>query len=200
MVGGITLRLALAHPDIGRVIAPTRKALPPHENLENPVADHLQSLVASVPEWAVDALICSLGTTMAKAGSQAAFREVDYVLPLEFAKAAQFCGARTLALVTAIGASVDSRFFYARTKGQLERDVQAIGFRSLTIVRPSMIGGQRDEHRLGESVVLHISKVLGPILPKKFRISPAQNIARALIDSVIAESPGCHFLFAESLL
>src|ERR1700730_13502908 len=152
-VGGITLRRALAHPDFEHVVAPTRKALPPHKKLDNPVSDRLQPLVARVPEWAADALICSLGTTMAKAGSKAAFREVDYVLPLQFAKAAQSCGARTLALVTAIGASVDSRFFYARTKGELERDVQAIGFQSLTIVRPSMIGGQRNERRLGASVV-----------------------------------------------
>jgi hypothetical protein len=63
------------------------------------------------------------------------------------------------------GASVDSRFFYARTEGELERDVQAIGFQSLAIVRQSMIGGRRNERRLGESVVLHISKVLGPLPP-----------------------------------
>jgi uncharacterized protein YbjT (DUF2867 family) len=199
LVGAHTLRLALAHPDIEQVIAPTRRALPVHKKLTNPVSDRLQSLVARVPEWAADALICSLGTTMAKAGSEAAFREVDYVLPLQFAGAAQSCGARTLALVTAIGASVDSRFFYARTKGELERDVQAIGFQSLTIVRPSIIGGQRDELRLGESVVLHLSKVLHPILPKKFRINAAPNIAGALVDSVIAGLPGCHFRFSESL-
>jgi uncharacterized protein YbjT (DUF2867 family) len=199
LVGANTLQLALAHPDIEHVIAPTRKVLPPHKKLTNPVSERLQPLVARVPEWAADALICSLGTTMAKAGSKAAFREVDYVLPLQFASAAKSCGARTLALVTAIGASVDSRFFYARTKGELERDVQAIGFQSLTIVRPSIIGGQRDDLRLGESVVLRLSKVLGPILPKKFRINPAANIAGALIDSVIAALPGCHFRFAASL-
>jgi hypothetical protein len=85
-------------------------------------------------------------------------------------------------------------------QGELERDVQAIGFLSLTIVRPSIIGGQRSEHRLGESIALHISKVLGPILPKKFRISSAHNIAQALIDSVVAGKPGHHFRFAESLL
>jgi uncharacterized protein YbjT (DUF2867 family) len=200
LVGANTLRLALAHADIEHVIAPTRKALPPHEKLTNPVFDRLQPLVARVPEWAADALICSLGTTMAKAGSKAAFREVDYVLPLQFAKAAKSCGATTLALVTAIGASVDSKFFYARTKGELERDVQAIGFQSLTIVRPSIIGGQRAELRVGERVVLRLSQALGPILPEKFRISAAPNIAGALIDSVIAGLPGCHFRLAESLL
>jgi len=145
LVGANTLRLALAHPDIEHVIAPTRKALPPHKKLTNPVSDRLQPLIAKVPEWAADALICSLGTTIAKAGSKAAFREVDYVLPLQF------------------------------------------------------ISGQRDDLRLGESVVLRLSKVLGPILPKKFHINPAANIAGALIESVIAALPGCHFRFSESL-
>jgi uncharacterized protein YbjT (DUF2867 family) len=200
LVGANVLRLALAHPDIERVIAPTRKPLPPHEKLTNPVSDRLQLLVARVPEWAPDALICALGTTMGKAGSKAAFREVDYVLPLQFASAAKSSGARTLALVSSIGASVDSRFFYARTKGELERDVRTVGFQSLTIVRPSIIGGQRDELRLGEGVALCLSRVLGPILPKRFRISEAPNVAGALIDSVIAGLPGCHFRLAESLL
>ena len=89
LVGAHSLRLALAHPRIARVIAPTRKALSAHEKLTNPVSDGLQALIARVPEWAPDALICALGTTMAKAGSQASFREVDYVLPLRFAQAAK---------------------------------------------------------------------------------------------------------------
>jgi hypothetical protein len=73
-------------------------------------------------------MICT-GTTMAKAGSRETFREVDYVLPLEFAKATEPTGAQTLALVTAIGASVDSRFFYARTKEERERERRPSPFR-----------------------------------------------------------------------
>ena len=160
LVGAHTLRLALAHPRIAQVIAPTRKALPTHEKLTNPVSGSLQTLVASVPEWGPDALICALGTTMAKAGSRASFREVDYVLPLHFGTAAKASGASTFALVTAIGAAADSRFFYPRTKGKPERDVRAIGFDSLTIVRPSMIGGQREEHRAGEGFVLNLTREL----------------------------------------
>jgi uncharacterized protein YbjT (DUF2867 family) len=200
LVGAHTLRLALAHPRIAHVFAPTRKALSGHVKLTNPVSDRLQTLVASVPEWAPDALICALGTTMAKAGSKASFREVDYVLPLRFASAAKSSGASTFAVVTAIGAAADSRFFYARTKGELERDVRAIGFDSLTIVRPSMIGGPRQEHRAAERFVLSLSKVLGPSLPKQFRVSPAPNIAAALIDAVVLGPPGCHWRFAASLL
>jgi uncharacterized protein YbjT (DUF2867 family) len=72
-----------------------------------------------------DALICALGTTMAKARSQASFREVGYLLPLRFATTAKSSGADAFALLTAIGAAADSRFFYTRTKGELERYVQA---------------------------------------------------------------------------
>jgi len=200
LVGAHTLRLALAHPHIAQVIAPTRKALPAHEKLANPVSDALQTLVARVPEWAPDALICALGTTMAKAGSKASFREVDYVLPLQFATAAKASGASTFALVTAIGAAADSRFFYPRTKGELEREVQAIGYHSLTIIRPSMIGGQRAGHRAGEGFVLGLLQALGPVLPKAFRISPALNIAAALVDAAVLGPVGCHFRFADSLL
>jgi uncharacterized protein YbjT (DUF2867 family) len=93
--------------------------------------------------------ICATGTTIKKAGSKEAFRSVD--LPLSFARLAHQAGAQDFALVSAIGASVDSSFFYARVKGELERDVREIGFRSLTILRPSIIEGERDEVRLAET-------------------------------------------------
>ncbi len=163
LVGSHTLQLALAHPRITRVIAPTRKTLPGHAKLVNPVSDDLKAMIARVPEWAPDGLICALGTTMAKAGSRIAFREIDYVLPLCFATAAKAAGATTFALVSAMGSAADSRFFYPRTKGELDRDVQAIGYASLTIVRPSIIGGERHEHRAAESIALRLLKVLGPV-------------------------------------
>jgi len=203
-VGRYALAQALSHPAISRVVAPSRrplrKPLGPHDKLANPVTPDLQSLVAELPAWRVDALICCLGTTINKAGSKAAFREVDYVLPLMFARAAHMYGASAMGLVSAIGASSASRFYYAKTKGDLETAVAAIGFPSLTIVRPSLIGGERDEFRLAESAALRLSKILGPVLPKKFRISPAPNIATALIDAIVERPPGCHFRYAESLL
>jgi len=200
LVGRYALVQTLSLPEISHVVAPSRKPLNPHNKLTNPVTDRLPSLVAELPAWDVDGLICCIGTTIKKAGSQEAFREVDYVLPLMFAKAARMCGATAMGLVTAIGASSDSRFYYAKTKGDLETDVMAIGFPSLTIVRPSIIGGKRDEFRFAESAVLRMSKILGPMLPKKLRISPAPNIATALIDGIVEQPPGCHFRYAESLV
>ena len=199
LVGKNALARALAHTSIAAVIAPTRKALPRHEKLSNPVSPQLEPLLPEVVTWGVDAVICAMGTTIGKAGSNEAFRQVDYVLPLAFARLAHQQGAGTFSLVSAIGASVHSHLFYAKTKGEVERDIQGVGFKSLTILRPSMIDGKRDEFRFAESVVLRLSHILGPILPKRFRANPASKIAEVLVDAVVASEPGYHFRYSGSL-
>jgi uncharacterized protein YbjT (DUF2867 family) len=136
LVGRNTLTQALAQPAITQVIAPTRKPLAAHDKLMNPVAPKLELLLPAVTEWGPDAAICATGTTIEKAGSKEAFRSVDHDLPLSFARLAHQAGTQNFALVSAIGASVDSSFFYASVNGELERDVREIGFRSLTILRP----------------------------------------------------------------
>src|SRR5271156_4042145 len=183
LVGSSTLKVAVASPEISEVVAPTRTPLAPQNKLVNPVDSRLEGLTQSAKNWTVDAVVCALGTTKAKAGSEEAFRYVDYTLPVVFAKAAHAAGAETFALVSAIGAATNSMFFYAKTKGEVEREIQQIGFCSLTICRPSIIAGERSETRIAEGAVLAILRVLAPILPKKFHINPASVIAASLLDS-----------------
>jgi len=147
----------------------------------------------------VDAVVCALGTTAAKAGTKEALRHVDYDLPLFFAKECHAEGVETFALVSAIGASSTSMFFYARTKGELERDIRQIGFRSLTICRPSIIAGARTEVRNAERAALSVSRLLAPVLPKKFHVNPAPVIAASLLNSVLAARPGSQWIFAEAM-
>jgi uncharacterized protein YbjT (DUF2867 family) len=199
LVGRTTLKQALARSEISEVVAPTRRPLTPQNKLLNPVNLRLDELASRVKSWTVDAVICALGTTKAKAGSREAFRYVDYTLPLVFGKAAHGAGAETFALVSAIGADTNSLFFYARTKGEVERDIQQIGFCSLTIYRPSIIDGERSESRIAERAVLALSRALAPILPKKFHVNPAPVIAASLLDSVLTARPGCRWIFAEEL-
>jgi uncharacterized protein YbjT (DUF2867 family) len=199
LVGSSALKLAIANPAISEVIAATRRPLMPQDKLINPVNLRLEEMAPKMKDWNVDAVICAFGTTKAKAGSREAFRYVDYTLPLVFAKAAHGAGAETFALVSAIGAATNSMFFYARTKGEVERDIQQIAFRSLTICRPSIIAGERSEPRFAEGAVLGISRALAPILPKKFHANPAPVIAAALLDSILAARPGCRWIFAEEL-
>jgi uncharacterized protein YbjT (DUF2867 family) len=199
LVGRNVRAQALAHPSITEVIAPTRKTLPERDKLINPVAIHIHELLPEMSNWKPDAVINATGTTIKKVGSREAFRLVDYDLPLSFAKAAYKESARNYALVSAIGASLTSRIAYARIKAELERDVQKIGFKSLTILRPSMIGGERKEFRLGESIFLWLSRVLAPVVPKGFHVNPATVIARVLVDTAVTGKPRVHFRFSDSL-
>ncbi|WP_263359076.1 Rossmann-fold NAD(P)-binding domain-containing protein [Acidicapsa ligni] len=200
LVGKNVLAQALAHPDVIGVVAPTRRPLAPHPKLRNPVSDHLDSLLSAEITQGIDGVVCTLGTTIGKAGSKEAFREVDYVLPLTFARSAYEHGVGTFVLVSASVANVGSAIFYPRIKGEVERDLELVGFRSLTIVRPSLIGGERDESRFGESVALRLMSIFAPILPKKLQINPAPTIAAACLSAAMGAKPGVHFRLAENLV
>lgn len=191
LVGSRTLQLALSSDAINQVIAPTRKPLAANDKLANPVGTHLEELVPLLMSSRPDAIICALGTTQAKAGSKEAFRHADYELPIAFGNAAYAAGIETFAVVTAMGASPDAVSFYYRTKGEVEREIQKIGFRSLTICRPSLIDGKRNETRAAEGAALMLFRFLAPVLPKKFHVNSADTIAANLLDAVIAARTGC---------
>ena len=197
-VGQEVLRLALADSQVQRVVAPTRRALPPHPKLENPLVDYA-SLSGSEPWWEVDAVICTLGTTIGKAGSQEAFRRVDHEYPLAVARHALMHGARSYALNSSVGADAGSKTFYLRTKGEVERDLDALGYCSYTIVRPSVIWGERQEVRLGEKLAIFVLTALKPVVPRRYRVVPAVRIARAMLDRALAGVPGRRVIESEAL-
>ena len=199
LVGSRVLKLAFASEAISEVIAPTRKPLTPGDRLVNPVVSRLEHFVSSLASYEPHAVICALGTTQAKAGSKEAFRHVDHELPIAFGKAAHAAGVGTFAIVTALGASPTSRSFYYKTKGEVERDVRKIGFRSLTICRPSLIGGERVEARRAEGAALALLRLLSPLLPKKFHVNPADAIAASLLAAVVAAEEGCRRINAEEM-
>lgn len=199
LVGQQVLHKALASERVGWVVAPTRRALPFHPKLLNPVLD-FDHLPDNAPWWAVDAVVCALGTTLKVAGSQAAFYRVDHDLPLRVAQLALRHGAQAYALNSALGADPRSRVFYSRTKGELERDVQALGYPSLTLVRPGLIGGERHESRPAEQIGVRVSQWLRPLLPPRYRVVPAERIAHHLLESALAGVPGTRVLMSEALV
>lgn len=198
LVGREVLRLALADKQVERVVAPTRRALPAHERLENPVVDY-PALHGGEPWWRVDAVVCALGSTIKKAGSRESFRQVDHGYPLQVALHALENGARSYALNSSVGADAGSRNFYLRTKGELERDLDLLGYCSITIVRPSVIWGERQEARLGESLAIFALTALRPVVPRRYRVVPAARIAKALLDGAMAGIPGKRVLESEEI-
>jgi len=198
LVGQSVLRQALTHPQVEQVIAPTRRLLPPHARLFNPVVD-FEALPTEAGWWNVDAVICTLGTTIKAAGSQAAFRRVDHDHPLQVAQIALKHGAKAFALNSALGADAASRVFYSRTKGELERDLRALGYLSLTLVRPGLIGGDRHESRPAEQIGVRVSQWLRPLLPPRYRVVPAERIAFHLLQAVLAAQPGVRVVMSEDI-
>lgn len=200
LVGGHVLDQALADPRVTAVVAPVRRPTARvHPKLSSPPID-FEHLDPDASWWHADAVICTLGTTMKRAGAKAAFRRVDHDYPLEAARLARTRGTPTYVLNSAIGADVDSRFFYNRIKGELEQDLLKEGFVSITFVRPGLIGGGRAEFRLGERVSAGVLNVLGPILPRRWRVNPATRIAEALLTAALAPQPGQHVVTAEHLI
>lgn len=140
LTGEHLLDRILSEPTLAKVIAPARKALAEHPRLDNPVGP-LAELLPQL-DGSIDTAFCCLGTTIKEAGSEEAFRAVDFDLPLAVGKRALEMGARHYLVVSALGADAKSSIFYNRVKGELEQALQEQGWPQLTIARPSLLFGQ----------------------------------------------------------
>lgn len=200
LVGRHVLQLLLADARCSAVVAPVRRVLDVDApKLRAPSID-FDAMPGGAEWWEVDAAICALGTTMKQAGSEDAFRRVDHDYPLAIARNVLRGGASVFVLNSAVGADPESRFFYNRVKGEVERDLVALGFPSLTVVRPGLIGGKRGEFRPGERAASLALGAFGPLLPRRWRINPASRIATAMVEAVMQPRPGVHVIGSDALV
>jgi uncharacterized protein YbjT (DUF2867 family) len=193
------LHLAMQHPEIPRVVAPSRRPLPSHVKLENPVVD-FDKLPEDVPWWKADFAVCALGTTLRQAKSRAGFYLVDHEYVLAAAGLTHRAGTPTFCLVSSLGANHLSRVYYLRVKGETERDLTALGFASLTIARPSLlIGGPRASGRPVEALGLFIGKYLAALLPRRYRTVSTLQVAQALLAAALCAPAGVQVIESERL-
>ena len=190
LVGGHVLQLLLADLAYERVVTVGRRELPlTHGKLEQRVFDLGALDTLGVPH--LNAVFCCLGTTIKAAGSQAAFRKVDYDYVVGFARVGQRAGATQFLLVSAIGADPRSRIFYSRVKGEVERAVRELPYKGVQIFRPSFLMGDRREARLGERVGVPIARAVAPLLVgplRRYRPVHAAEVARAMV-RIASEAP-----------
>lgn len=190
LVGQQVLSQALDDPRVEALVAPTRRALTTtHRKLVAPII-RFDDLPVSADWWQADAAICTLGTTIKKAGSRENFREVDRDYPLAVARLARKHGTPSFVVVSAMGANRNSRFFYSRVKGELEADLAALNFPSLTLVRPGLIRGEREEQRTGENIAAKVLQLFGPLVPKALRINQSSKVAQVLLNAALHDQPG----------
>lgn len=199
-VGNDLLQLALSLSHITRVIAPTRSKLPTHEKLFNPLVD-FENLSSDASWWQADFALCALGTTLRKAGSEAKFYRVDHDYVVSAATISHRAGTPTFGLVSSLGANKASKQFYQRVKGETEQDVAAIGFKSLTIARPSLLlTDVRTDSRPIEQIGQWLGRYLKNVIPQKYRPVETAQVARALIEAGMEAPTGIHYLESETLI
>jgi uncharacterized protein YbjT (DUF2867 family) len=148
---------------------------------------------------AADAVFCCLGTTIAVAGSKAAFERVDYHLVLELARACKQQGAQQFLVVSAVGSSARSLAFYSRVKARMEESVRELAYASTSILRPSLLIAKRAERRLAEEIGQRLAPLLNPLLRgelAKYRAVRAEDVAAAMVQLAKAQTPGAtvHYL------
>ena len=188
------LAAAGAWREVGALV---RGALPPGLATSKVVAVRVDyAALEPPPAWLeAEQVFCALGTTIRQAGTQEAFRRVDFDFPLALARAAAASGVRHFLLVSALGADPASRVFYSRVKGELEAAVSRLGLRSVTIARPSLLLG-RDPPRRSEA----LGGSLGFLVPRRWRPVQASSVARRLIEAAQRDAPGVHILENAALL
>ena len=180
-----------------------RKAAAPSPSAGPLLRQHVVDFAALPPMPSAEMAFCCLGTTIKVAGSQAAFRAVDFDAVLHFARAAQRAGVRRFGVVSALGASAKSTSFYNRVKGEMEAELATLGFTSLVIARPSLLAGDRaslaQPLRLGERIALAVTAPLAPFIPKAWRPVQAATVARALLRAVAQGKPAVQVLESAAL-
>lgn len=184
LVGREILRGLVADPSVAAIHVLGRRRVEGTAKVTSHIVDF--AALPALPR--LDEVYLALGTTIRSAGSQEAFRALDFDANLAVAKAALSAGARRAGLVSAMGATAKSGIFYVRVKGELEDALSALPFERLVIARPSMLAGDRKSlgqpARTGERIALTVSRLLGPLVPKNYRSVAAADVAKSLLTRV----------------
>jgi uncharacterized protein YbjT (DUF2867 family) len=184
LVGHYLLQELIEDPTYSEVVVFSRKRISlQHEKLTQVITE-FSDLLLIEEKIKGDALFCCLGSTIKKAGSQLAFRKVDYELPVILAEIASANHVNSYLVVSSIGADAKSGNFYLKTKGEMENAVSAYDFKNLVIFRPSILLGERTETRIGESIGKAVMNILSPLLigpAKKYKPVHGKTVARAML-------------------
>jgi uncharacterized protein YbjT (DUF2867 family) len=184
LIGGRLLSRLLAHPDYDRVAVWVRRPVSLQIHKFSQLVVDFERLADYADQLDAQDVYVALGTTIKKAGSQEAFRKVDFDYPLALARIAKERGARRFLLVSALGADARSRMFYNRVKGEVEEAIAGAGIAQTWFFRPSLLVGPREEVRPGERAANAIGKAVAPFLIgglRKYRPIAADAVAAAMV-------------------
>lgn len=175
-----------------KVIALSRKPIKnTKRKLQNIITD-FNDLTTIKEQLKADDVFCAMGTTIATAGSQEAFKRVDLDIPLQIAEIARANGAKKFILVSSIGADAKSSVFYSRMKGELEEALKKLRYDWLFIFRPSILLGDRKEKRTGEQIGRFVAEKFsflfaGPL--RKYKGTPVYLLGKQMVKAAQHQQP-----------
>jgi uncharacterized protein YbjT (DUF2867 family) len=202
LVGGHCLRYLLEEPSYTKVIVLVRKPLTiVHDKFVQHVID-FGELETQCEYLAAEDVYCCLGTTIKKAGTQEAFRKVDFDYPVKLAALTEHCGANQFLIVSSLGADPHSRIFYNRVKGEVEEAIRKMPLMAFHVFRPSLLLGERKEHRAGEKIGAVAMTALNPAMIgplRKYRAIQARDVAKAMVRVAQMDLQGVHIFESQQI-
>ncbi|MCP3890523.1 MAG: NAD(P)H-binding protein [Desulfobulbaceae bacterium] len=204
LIGGYCLQTLLNDPTYSEVTALVRKPiLKTHRKLKT-IATNFSNLEHELSNIQAQDIYCCLGTTIKKAGSQEAFKQVDYSLVVTVAEIMNKMGSEQFIVISSMGADKNSKVFYSRVKGEMEEALKEINYPCLRIIRPSLLLGSREEFRLGEKIGAWLTPILKPLMLgslKKYRPVQAESVAEFMV-KVAHDEPvsGVHVYESDMIL
>jgi uncharacterized protein YbjT (DUF2867 family) len=195
LVGRRVLARLLRDPAYTQVCVVARRPLDAADPRLTTVISDFADLAALGDALAVDDVYCCLGTTLRRAGSKAAFADVDERMVVELARATRAAGARQFLVVSAVGASEHALAFYSRVKGRMERAVAALDFDAVHIFQPSLLLGERSERRPGEAAAQKLAPLLGRLTRgplHRYQPVAADEVAEAMLRIALRGDGGVH--------
>lgn len=186
LVGKELVKLLSEDKNYSKVKLITRRVIPLNSpKAETILLEDFSRLLSVESEIVADVFFVCIGTTIKKAGTKENFRKTDFELPVNIAKIAQKLNVRQMVVISSIGANISSSNFYLHTKGEMEEGVAKEFTGVLNFIRPSLLLGNREEHRTGEhiaSVVLRLFGwiMIGPL--KRYRGVEATEVARQMVE------------------
>ncbi|PLS17450.1 oxidoreductase [Bacillus sp. M6-12] len=200
LVGNELLHLILKGQGYEKVYSIVRRPLGvEHPKLIEVVCDFDQ--LEEIQEYFdAEEVFCCLGTTIKKAKTKEAMYKVDVEYPLTMAKLAQKKGSNHFLLISSMNANSKSSLWYPRMKGILEEKLVAIPLDSISIFRPSLLLGNRQEFRLGEYAAAKVFQGLSYLLKDswKSRLAvEAKTVAQAMYYAAQMDKKGVSIYSAD---
>jgi uncharacterized protein YbjT (DUF2867 family) len=185
LVGNELLHILLEAKEYESVTAIVRRPLSiSHPKLKEVLIDYDQ-LDKYEKDLKADDVFCCLGTTIKKAKTKEAMKKIDADYPLALARVTQKGGAEHFLLISSMNANPHSNIWYSQMKGRLEEGLSTIPFETISILRPSLLLGKRNEFRLGERIAATLFQVVsflfvGPLL--KVKAIEGRQVAQSMFD------------------